>query len=168
MVEWNQTYVAKPNRKIPAREHREDYDINQLCYTHLPNVNQDNEAIHDLERFFHPNFKTMRDSYIAMINRANSEGVYLVTNIPEAEKSDGYYKNGTYVILRRGTKCSNISIWVVYESEGSLTISGSDRKFSSLFQLIQYHQQKNLPNSESRLIEPLETCYRCEKCKKAI
>ena len=107
----------------------------------------------------------MRDSYIAMINRANSEGVYLVTNIPEADKTDGYYKNGSYVILRRGAKCSEISIWIIYEHDDCLKVSGSERQFSSLFQLIQYHQQKNLPNSESRLIEPLETCHRCERCK---
>ena len=161
----NNNYENNLTREMKANDHVKNADKEQLCLSQLPDPNHYDGANHQYQSYFHGNFKKMRDAYIAIINRANTEGVYLVTNIPDVDKSDGYYKHGSYVILRRGTKCSEISIWIIYEADGFLNISGSDQKFSSLFELVQYHQEETLPNSDKKLIEPLVTCYRCERCR---
>ena len=44
-----------------------------------------NEQRHKVEDYFHGDFNAMRDSYISIINRASSDGVFLVTNIPDEE-----------------------------------------------------------------------------------
>ena len=161
----NNNYENNLTREMKANVHVKNADNEQLCLSQLPDQNYCDGVNHQHQSYFHGNFKNMRDAYIALINRANTEGVYLVTNIPDVDKSDGYYKHGSYVILRRGRKCSEISIWIIYEADGLLNTSGSDQKFSSLFELVQYHQEETLPNSDKKLIEPLVTCYRCERCR---
>jgi len=161
----NNNHEKNITRKMNAYDHVKKEDKVQLCLSQLPGQNYYDSVNHKHQSYFHGNFKKMRDAYIALINRANTEGVYLVTNIPDVDKSDGYYKHGSYVILRRGTKCSEISIWMIYEVDGFLNTSGSDQKFSSLFELVQYYQEDTLPKSDKKLIEPLVTCYRCERCQ---
>jgi len=161
----NNNYKNNLAGEMKSNDHAKNSDKDQLCFSQLPDPNQGDDVNHQHQSYFHVNFIKMRDAYIAIINRANTEGEYLVTNIPDVEKSDGYYKHGSYVILRRGTKCSEISIWIIHKADGFLNIFGSDQKFLSLFELIQYHQENTLPNSDKKLIEPLETCYRCERCR---
>ena len=151
--------------KKGAIEHENNSSIKSLAHSNSSDETRINEQRQKVEDYFHGDFKAMRDSYISIINRASSDGVFLVTNIPDEEKSKGYYKHGSYVILRRGEKCSDISIWIIIERKKLYNVSGSNQQFSSLTELVQHYQENHLPNSDSILVEPLETCYRCRRCR---
>ena len=118
------------------------------------------------EDWYHPRFKSMRDAFIAMVNNANSEGTYLVTNVPDAERSYGLCNKDSYVVLRRGARCRDISCSVILydENGGGFMISGTNQAFPSVSELIQYFQQNPLPNSDNTLGNPLLMCNRCTKC----
>ena len=129
------------------------------------------ETSHEDEEWFHPEFNSMRDSYLAMVNRTSMDGTYMVTNIPEAERSYGLYENGSYIILRGGAKSKDVTFSVIRKEEigEGFVISGTDQVFPSLFELINHFQQNPLPHSNNTLSEPLKHCSigeskRCRRC----
>ena len=88
---------------------------------------------HEDKDWYHPDFTSMRDAYIAMINMSSSDGMFLVTNIPQKDQSYGLYpKSSCYIILRRGLRCRDITVSVIHyeENKRGLMISGSNHVFS--------------------------------------
>ena len=93
------------------------------------------------------------------------EGTYLVTNMPEAEKSYGMYGKDSYVILQSGAKARDVEKSIVYKKiNKKFKISGIDQEFSSVYLLIQHFKQNPLPESGKTLVEPLPACKRCRRC----
>ena len=87
-----------------------------------------------------------------------------MTDIPESEKSFALYGNDSYLLLLRGQSGVSASVIRTQPGDGGYTISGTDRVFSSLRELITYFQDNSLPESQARLSETLETCRRCRRC----
>ena len=138
--------------------------------TIIPDTIQPNSSYED-EDWYHPEFSSMRDAYLAMVNRTNMEGTYMITNIPEAERSYGLYEIDSYVILIGGATSRDVSSSVIRkdESKEGFLVTGADRTFSSLFELIHHFKHNPLPDSENVLVESLKRCSinenkRCRRC----
>ena len=124
---------------------------------------------HENKDWFHPSYDSIKDAAVALINtpQANNE-TYLVTNIPESEKSYKLYRDGNFVLLVRGKNSSNISQFIIQRQNTTSTagyvISGSTRIFSSLYELVNYYSQMTSPDLQAKLSEPLRSCKRCRRC----
>merc|ERR1719400_1542478 len=80
-------------------------------------IHRNTTSSHEDQDWYHPEFKSLRDSYLAMFNRTSMEGTFMVTNIPESEKSFGLYKDGNYLILRGGAISREVTVSVVRKDE---------------------------------------------------
>ena len=125
----------------------------------------------DDQDWYHPEFKSLRDSYLAMFNRTTMEGTFMVTNIPESERSFGLYKDGNYLILRGGAISREVTVSVIRKDESgeNFVISGIDQVFSSIFELVEHFKQNNLPGVNNTLVEAFKRCSinetkRCRRC----
>jgi hypothetical protein len=124
------------------------------------NIEETTKEDHENEEWFHPSFESLQDACKALYVR--SSGTFLVTDLPESEKSFGLYGDDSYVLLLRG-QTGNSSYVIRHQSNGYM-ISGTDHIFSSLRELISHFQDNSLPESEARLSETLGTCRRCRRC----
>ena len=126
---------------------------------------------HKDQDWYHPEFKSMQNSYLAMYNRTSMEGTFLVTNIPEAERSFGLYKDGSYIILRGGAISRDVTVSVIRKDESgeNFFVSGIDQVFPSIFELVEHFKQNNLPGIDNTLVEAFKRCSinenkRCRRC----
>ena len=126
---------------------------------------------HEDQDWYHPEFKSLRDSYLAMFNRTSMEGTFMVTNIPESEKSFGLYKDGNYLIIRGGAISREVTVSVVRKDKSgeNFIIPGIDQVFASIFELVEHFKQNNLPGIDNTLVEAFKRCSinenkRCRRC----
>ena len=124
---------------------------------------------HENTDWFHPSFESLRDASIALINRSTSSGTFLVTDIPETEKSYGLYRDGDFVLLLRGENWNDITQSSIHRklSTGGYAIFGidTDRVFMSLYDLVEYYRRNPPPELQTELVEPLLSCASCRKCR---
>lgn len=148
--------------------------------TSLPNFSTDrNISRHESQDWYHPEFKSARDARFAMINRTSQEeGTFMITNVPEEEKAYRLYGNGNYLILRGGTRSGDVTFYIINKKEndeGFVLCSINlevlcHQVFPSIYDLVEFFQQKTLPGTNSTLAKSLKTCKiqinkRCRKCR---
>ena len=134
-------------------------------------IHRDPPPSHEDQDWYHPEFKSLRDSSLAMYNRTSMEGTFMVTNIPESERSFGLYKDGNYLILRGGAMSREVTISVIRRDESgeNFVVSGIDQGFPSIFELVEHFKQNNLPGIDKSLVEAFKRCSisenkRCRRC----
>ena len=127
------------------------------------------DTSHEEQEWYHPGFEQLPQAIQAMKNMANSEGTYLVTNMPNS-------KSETYFIVRRGEKCSDIGYCIVeFISNSGFKISGTEDVFPSVFQVVEHsrrnpipiipvEQNESPPTLDKTLTDPLPLCRRCRRC----
>lgn len=127
---------------------------------------------HINEVWFHPSFASLTEAAIALIKMSNVYGSFIVTDIPDAEKSYGLYRDGDYILLLRGTKQWDVFQSAIHRqfSTGGYMLFGvnSDRVFESLYDLINYYRLHPASDLQANLTEPLQSCNKCRKCRSAI
>merc|ERR1712038_1028437 len=128
---------------------------------------------HEEQEWYHPGFEKLPQAIQAMKNMANSEGTYLVTNMPNTETD-------TYIIVRRGEKCSDIGYCIVEYihqnvKDTGFKIHGTENVFPSVFHVIEHskmnpipiipvEENESPPTSDKTLTDPLPLCRRCRRC----
>jgi len=133
-----------------------------------PSITESFES-HCNEDWYHPSFTSLTEAAIALIKMSNSCGSFMVTDIPEAEKCYGLYREGDYILLLRGIKQWDVfqsAIHRQFKPEGYILFGiKSDRVFESLHELVNYYCQNPPPELQANLTEPLKSCNICRKCR---